>query len=265
MYSHQSRKNISKAGRKERINSHKSKVNRESFEFNKESKQENLYNFPEMESLENGIQKLVEELKENFDSHKYDLIISDDLSGRLLSLVVKKILDKVPGSAKKVPVSFILGGKYVGNHDEDGEAGSILKEALAEKVIDHKNLLIVTEYIKDATTIGRLITSLYRIEDENGLKFSIDVAALGVNEATVQFAERLVWPGKFFFGGYSEPRFLTEDSHKSVLGVTTDDQNFDITPIVDTNAESDEIQKIRGDVNLISEKIYKRVWEKEIK
>jgi len=101
----------------------------------------------------------------------YDLILSDDASGRLVSLFLQKILGAVreKNGLPKTDVKFVSSGRRADETALDA-AKKMLEDMAPERT------LIATEYIE----IGRSMRKLIPILQELGLKF--DVASLSIKD-----------------------------------------------------------------------------------
>jgi len=104
----------------------------------------------------------VSALRENISNHKYDIVIGDDVSGRLPALVLHGVMKKVY-SKDKVELPKLLffkgnrGGWKVSAEDVELWKENMEKELLRylkEKVIEKgSKILIVTEYNQTNNTI----------------------------------------------------------------------------------------------------------------
>lgn len=123
--------------------------------------------FSEYEPV-NALTQLVFKLKEKLS--RYDTIISDDASGRLVSLVLNKVINNKREALKKsrTKLNFVAAGR----HDNER-----IEEAI-RKFIDEKKefgkTLLVTEHIATGWSIGKLIKIL---EDR---RVDFDIATVSV-------------------------------------------------------------------------------------
>ncbi len=99
----------------------------------------------------------------------YDLILSDDASGRLVSLYVKKILDAVNESKNlpRIELRFVAAGRH-GNDEVFKKIAEVVKNIEANQV------LLVTEHIATGDSIVRLMDAIKPL----GIK--LDLAALSI-------------------------------------------------------------------------------------
>lgn len=116
----------------------------------------------------------------------YDLILSDDASGRLVSLFLKKILDGVQEKhgQHKPDIRFIGDIPYDVHHYKDkGNTGAIYE--LLKKIAPTR-ILLVTEFISS----GHRIQELTKILEELNLKFDLAVLSgnpLGIKNVKSSF------------------------------------------------------------------------------
>jgi len=184
-------------------------------------------------------ESLVNELRDKLST--YDTILSDDASGRLVSLVLRKIINKCRNKDGKTPVHtyFLASGK----HYTDTIMPKI-KTFLGDKKTDIKNALLVTEYIES----GQSIEKLTKIIDE--LKIPFDIATLSIadspNNYDTQISSRLYYgeqsiKGIQFWG-------------KRLLTGVQKDQNIDSPHPVKTSAfNPEQISAARRDVKRLAD------------
>ena len=130
------------------------------------------YNFGAIAKLEKPIIELAEKLREKIENGEYDTLISDDVGGRIPTLILRKIMlskAKDDQFKKRLKTFFIAGGK--GRHEDEKELGDFIKgvSEISNKV------LLVTEYIET----GKAIKEIMRLFENYGLK-SFDVASVTV-------------------------------------------------------------------------------------
>ncbi|MDP3244744.1 MAG: hypothetical protein Q8M83_03765 [bacterium] len=120
--------------------------------------------------LVRSLTRLVIELKEQLPH--YDTILSDDASGRLVSLFLREIINRKKAESKKTPVQtfFIAGGR-----GSDMTSDAIDKFITKEKPSLGKTLL-VTEYMKTGESINYLVEKLEKQE------VNFDVASLSISD-----------------------------------------------------------------------------------
>lgn len=118
-----------------------------------------------------AFESLVHKLRERLPN--YDTILSDDASGRLVTLVLRKIIDQARNEAGLDPVkTFFLAS---GRHDS-AEIIDKIESFLEDKKDDIKKALLVTEYISTGKSIEKLAKVLEKLE------IPFDLAAPSIND-----------------------------------------------------------------------------------
>lgn len=129
--------------------------------------------------------KLAQKLKEK--AYFYDSIVSDDASGRLVSLFLKKVLDTEREKKERNPLKlrFIATGRH-----NVSEVYEKIKEYLNLNRGELGRVLLVTEFIATGTSIKKIANIL---ED---LNIFFDVAALTVSRDISRGILDKIKPGK---------------------------------------------------------------------
>ena len=104
----------------------------------------------------------------------YGTIISDDASGRLLSLFFRKIINKKREELDKDSVSTYFLTPWRGKYEEVNES---IDEFLKEKVNPYEKVLVLTEHIDTGASLTPIINSL---EKQENIEF--DIASISVNK-----------------------------------------------------------------------------------
>src|SRR3989338_2822258 len=120
---------------------------------------------PSSESAIWYLARLVLELRERV--LQYDTILSDDASGRLPSLLLRKIINRARDA--NIPIYFLAGGHGIPRRAEQIEAFLKKKKGELGKV------LLVTEYVFS----GRSMTDLTDILKKIGIVFDVASVAVG--------------------------------------------------------------------------------------
>lgn len=126
--------------------------------------------FKELESL---TFLLIEKLKENIDKGEYDMLIGDDASGRIPTLVLRGIINarnrelhpELKSSESEIKTRFVAGG----HAKNDKELKIVFKKL---KLEIKKKSLIVTEYIFSGESMERFSNVLKKLD------IPFDIAAL---------------------------------------------------------------------------------------
>lgn len=138
--------------------------------------------------------KLARSLKER--ASVYNTIVSDDSSGRLVSLFLKKVFDGLRKKENQLPVQirFLASGRGLSENKLE-----TIKDFLSESRERLGKVLLVTEYIETGKSIAEVIEIL------NTLQIDFDLAALTVSNTIgrVKDLRRSGLRGDFFFGNES--------------------------------------------------------------
>lgn len=132
------------------------------------------FHFNEIAEIEPAMLSLVDQLKDNIETGEYDTLISDDVGGRIPTLVLRKII-RLINPNQQIDTYFVAGGKTYLPGPEKGDQGEQLQEYLTKIGSKAKKALLVTQYIHTGSTIIKLTEAL----KETGLS-SFDVAAVDV-------------------------------------------------------------------------------------
>ncbi|MBI2635322.1 MAG: hypothetical protein HYW79_02145 [Parcubacteria group bacterium] len=141
---------------------------------------EDNFHFEEIAEIESATVSLVRQLKEKIENGEYDELISDDVGGRIPTLVLRRIIKEVRPD-KSLDTYFIASGKAYFPSSSTRESGSekgmydMLQEHLSKITKDKKKALLVTQYVHTGKTLIALADAL----KEAGLK-DFDIAALDV-------------------------------------------------------------------------------------
>lgn len=126
--------------------------------------------FKELESL---VLPLIEKLKENIDKGEYDVLLGDDASGRIPTLILRGIINErnrklhpeLRSSESEIKTRFVAGGQI--------KSRDTLKAAIKEIESGvKKKVLVVTEYISSGRSMERFSTILKE------LNIPFDIATL---------------------------------------------------------------------------------------
>lgn len=250
------------------------------------------FHFEEIAEIEPAMTSLVEQMKEKIENGEYDTLISDDVGGRIPTLILRRIMKDINPN-KKVDTYFIAGGKYlpIDNQEKYQQLLDHLKR-IASKT---RKALVVTQFVYTGKTIINLADAL----KEAGAK-NFDVA----------IAEAMPYPhfkkeelpmglgpdNQYFIGNQGKSKIREEHEHLS--GVLKSSREYspypkraseiflkegkDLSPQFDgifeigkeyeridqplSEEEKAKIQQnvnfARADVNLLAERIIKKVWNK---
>ncbi len=138
----------------------------------------------------------------------YDAILSDDASGRLVALFLRRLVDKERRGVKKGPVKtyFVATGRH-GLPQVTAAVEGFIRDKSREGVMG--KTLVVTEFISSGRSIWRLIEILKKQNidfDLATVSISLDLnSALYPDELRQEFAKRLYYgvvgeEGERFYG-----------------------------------------------------------------
>jgi len=117
------------------------------------------FHFRELAEIEPAMVSLVRQLKEKIESGEYDTLISDDVGGRIPTLILRKVI-KEHNPDKKLGTFFIASGKTYLPTSADTEKYAKLQEHLKKVTDKTKKALIVTQFIFTGKTLIRLADAL---------------------------------------------------------------------------------------------------------
>ncbi len=117
------------------------------------------FHFREVAEIEPAMVSLVKQLKEKIESGEYDTLISDDVGGRIPTLILRKII-KEHNPDKKLGTLFIASGETYLPTSADTEKYEQLQEHLKKVTEKTKKTLIVTQFIFTGKTLIRLADAL---------------------------------------------------------------------------------------------------------
>lgn len=191
-----------------------------------------------------ALERLVTELKDQIP--KYDSIISDDASARLVSLLLRKIIDEKRKEIKRSPTQtfFVAGGRH-----NSSQTNNQIKKFIAEKKEGLGASLLVTEHIQT----GHSILPLIKILEDQEIDF--DLAAVSIAHPPAEYSEdiqrhlRYGSVGGAGLGFYDEPQ---------IVGVIKGEKK-DPHPIRATTADPELMKEAREDINLVANELVKLV------
>lgn len=120
---------------------------------------EGEFHFKEVAEIEPALVSLITQLKEKIENGEYDTLLSDDVGGRIPSLVLRKIIKEIKPD-KDIETYFIASGKtYLPLPSEKDKYGK-LQEHLKTIADKTKKALVVTQFIFTGKTLIRLADAL---------------------------------------------------------------------------------------------------------
>ncbi len=207
--------------------------------------EENLENRAPFSGTVETLARLVLELGVRLP--KYDTIISDDASARLVSLLMRKIINfkKEEAGEKPVETYFVAGG-----HHDNSMVYNSIDEFISSKKDDLGNTLLVTEYIFS----GNSILALIRILEKNKIKF--DLAAVSVASKPSLYDNRIT--KRLYYGeGSKGLNFYDKESVSGVKKVNAYPDS--VHPVKYLDADREKMKEAREDIDLIAGELVKLV------
>lgn len=185
------------------------------------------FHFEEIAELEPAFVSLVERLKEKIERAEYDSLISDEIGGRIPTLVLRKIIKKRRPDARP-GTYFISGGRYLPGSsgseqkavNEEAEKYSELAQHMHDITRDTRRALIVTQIISKGGTVSKL-TQLLK---EAGVH-DVDVAALRQSSPS----RAKISENNLYTGGGS--RHAIDERHFDFFGVRKPTAKFSPYPL----------------------------------
>lgn len=143
-----------------------------------------------------SLARLVLELKERITD--YDTILSDDSSGRLVSLLLRKIINKQRKKSGKegIKTNFLNTGRAL----ESIETFEAVKKFLLSKK-DLGKILIVTEYIETGGSMSRFLKLLEEINIKNYDVATVSIRPGGFSKPLIKKLGKRFKYGEHSFAG----------------------------------------------------------------
>jgi len=176
----------------------------------------------------------------------YDTIISDDSSGRLVSLVLRKVIEE----AKKrkrieggVHTYFVAAGRH--GHRITNQ----MSDFLQSKKPEIQKALVVTEYIETGQSIGRIVDVLRSLD----IKF--DIATLSISNKLSRYSSKIT--RRLYYGEPNSSDGLKFYNRKNMTGITKSDTSPH--PVKSREPDFEEINNARQDINRLAAELKKLI------
>ncbi len=171
-----------------------------------------IFNFPEIANLKEGMVSLVKKLQENIDAEKYGVLVSDDVGGRIPTLILRRIIkDRNPKA--KIDTYFIASGKSY-----FPEYGSKNYKKLVDYIEDltkkNSNALLVTQYMHSGGTAAKLAQALKDAHVDH-----IDVAAMESLGASLARDTYISSADNIYTGDFYGPHIKFDERSNKLTGV----------------------------------------------
>jgi len=182
-------------------------------------------------------------LKMNDKLDDYDTLVSDDAGGRLVTLFMRRIINKKRAELDKGPIEtrFVAGGKH-------GKASvhSAITELLKERPPSGKTLL-VTDYIDSGQSIIELMDDLERAGVD------LDLATVSIKNKPRKYSKKI--RKNLFFGTIGEAGISFHGNRGS--GVKKESAGDSSSPFpIKRDRPQSEIEQGRNDVKTLADVLY---------
>lgn len=167
------------------------------------------YHYQEVAELRSSCERLLEGLHERIEQGSYDLIVGDDASGRIPTLILRNVI-KAIYHEKGLPIpytAFVAGSRFIHEPHIPEKTDQITQhiKKIAEWHDGNDRALIVTDTIGG----GLSLKPLYDALRENNIEYDIATLSLAhMPEMTDEVRERVErsMGGKLYFGQTGVPR-----------------------------------------------------------
>lgn len=186
--------------------------------------------------------RLAMELREK--ATDYDTILSDDCSGRIVSLFLKNLIDreKIKQNKPLTKIYFLPGQHISLRVDEE-------KKSFIEQRKDGiKKALLSTEYIHSGTTIRKFVDLL----EDAGIDF--DIATLSIDADPERYDPRI--SSRLFYGekGGMGLIFYKLNNCIGVKKIPDSKDAYNPSKLIrDENVDTDKLRNIRQDIKTLAE------------
>ncbi len=205
------------------------------------------YNFVEIEKIKPGMLEICRQLKEKLGQDYYEVLISDEISGRIPTLVMRKVIKSLHPDSK-IETKFVAAGQDLMPHPEiyrrKRKSAVLNNEEKTEywSKLFHKNKnLMVTEYIGSGSTFEGLFHMLEKLERQSGKDIlkEIDIATVSISVESVRKKIKEIqeeFEGDFNINfiigdvGYEQIEGL--DGNYRLAGVSKNPDEYDERPIL---------------------------------
>ena len=229
--------------------------------------------------------RMTREMKPFIERGEYGMIIGDDASGRIPTLIMSEVINtvykksdrpkintrflalypvweyqeawkKLTGEKRIGPEFFGKKTKYATDKIKHEFTDKIDKEAMAGK-----RVLVVTELLSSGSALRPLLVTL----KESGFEF--DIACISTYESKGGPEELKLGAGRFFIGDNNTPAIYQQGM---ISGVIKDKENFNLRSLPIKKSYSPEVQreiqleinKARQDAHRVASQILDSIWGK---
>lgn len=214
--------------------------------------------FPEsasVEELESPIFWIIDQLKDKLKDGHFQVLIGDDASGRIPSLIFKKVIDHIyeKNGHQKPELKFFSGTKGNIKADLKESNTKAITEFATKQGLAGKNALLITDYIQS----GAGMVSLTRGLENAGI--NLEVATMALNEESKSIAKNVPYPihdgenivaplvyGRYDLGGVRKDKVNRDSIHAKRFRDTA--PGF---------SDQEDINMARRDADIVAAKIIK--------
>ena len=196
------------------------------------------------EKLIEALARLVIELEDNIT--EYDTVLSDDASGRLVSLLLKKIIDKKREEVEKDKAQIY----FIAPWQQSNFGWSLaIKKFIADRKDSLGKTLLVTEYIQS----GKTIRSLMEILEQQNIDF--DTAAVSILHESDDYIKKAgIKYGEA--GGLAAAALCKATKFSGVEKTSTEKS---IHPKRAEESDPENVRAARKDIDTLSEELSKLI------
>ncbi len=196
--------------------------------------------FNKKEGVVQAAARLVVELRDRLP--RYDTILSDDASGRLVSLLLKRIIDhkKEEAGGKKTATFFLASGRHSSTAIDKS-----IRKFISKKKNELGKTLLVTEYIETGKSIEKLAKAL---EDKH---IDFDIAALSIDRLPQHYGNS-EFPRHLYYGSLGKQGLSFYDQ-ESFGGVTKGEKGPH--PVKSGFTVRSDVERARKEVAVIADKL----------
>ncbi len=213
------------------------------------------FNFKEILEIKNSLTDIVFQIKNKIETNYYSNLISDEAGGRIPTLVLRNIINKI-NSENNINTLFLS----VSGEKDFNEIKQLLTNSLDLK----GNTLISTEYVRTGNMISKMCEILRNCNIENidlcTLCVSDDFSNKNKEEFLVKnFIQNFYTQDDDTHLAFSENHDYFSKMIESEVGISNQSLNLKN----DFKPEDQEIKnKIIEDIDLLTNNIIKIVWNK---
>ncbi len=210
-------------------------------------------------TIEKAMMSLTTQLKPNLEMGKYTLLVGDDTSGRLPTLVLRDVIAEIQkrNGREPIPTQFLQGGREVPDEVVEKQVQEMEKRHKISFQESFGRVLLVTDTIEKGRTMERYA----RFFGEEGIDF--DIATVGLSdefESYITFGRtHLPHDTRVFFGQKGIPSGIFKRAHLTGLKSATAERRHVEIAKFPPEVRKDTLQA-REDVKTLSRKIINHLY-----